>query len=64
MLIYVIIPLNNLTMLNLEVFYKGTYLKGTKYAVSTYNISYKVLNKLPSGPKALKYYLNIYSLTI
>jgi len=64
MLIYVVIPLSNYTMLSLEILYNIIYKEGIKYIVSVYNISSKAYKKLPNKLIVLRYCLSIYPLII
>jgi len=57
-------PLNNHTILSLEILYNTIYKEGVKYAVSAYNISGKAYKKLPNRLAVLRYYLSIYPLII
>jgi len=63
-LIYVAMPLNDHTMLNLEIFHNTIYKKGVNYAVSKYNISKEAYKKFPNRLAVLQYCLSIYPLII
>ena len=63
-LVYIAMPLSDLTMLNLEILYNLIYKEGVKYVVSIYNIPSKACRKLPNRLIVLHYYLGIYPLII
>ena len=48
-LIYIIMPLSDHTILNLKILYNLIYYKDIKYIVSTYNIPSKAYKKLLNG---------------
>ena len=63
-LVYVAMPLGDLTMSNLEILRNPIYEEGVKYAVGAYNIPSKACRKLPNRLTVLRYCLNIYLLII